>query len=175
VEWYRSIVELIDMRSFSNLWFWIVLAVVWSSASHWVLGVPYDMVLRARRRGGQAQADLEALVRVTVNRLLYIGQVAGLALIVLVSFGLSMLAVLGFLYRIEFCQAVFLIALPMSIVSVLSMRAARRLDVDGVTGEELHHRLRRHRVTIQAIGMVAIFVTAMWGMWQNLNSSALGG
>ncbi len=45
--------------SFSNLWYWIALAVMWSSTSHWVLGVPYDMIQRARREGGQAEADLE--------------------------------------------------------------------------------------------------------------------
>ncbi|MEM9756043.1 MAG: component of SufBCD complex, partial [Pseudomonadota bacterium] len=32
--------DVIDLRSFSNLWYWIVLAVFWSSASHWGLGVP---------------------------------------------------------------------------------------------------------------------------------------
>jgi hypothetical protein len=45
--------EVIDMRSFSNLWYWIALAVLWSSTSHWVLGVPFDMIQRARRRAGR--------------------------------------------------------------------------------------------------------------------------
>ncbi len=47
------IFDLIDMRSFSNLWYWIALAVTWSSTSHWVLGVPFDMVLRARRKAAR--------------------------------------------------------------------------------------------------------------------------
>ncbi len=55
------------MRSFSNLWYWIALAVTWSTASHWVLGVPFDMVLRARRHGGDAERDLEDMVRVNVS------------------------------------------------------------------------------------------------------------
>jgi len=42
VTWYETIFELIDMRSFSNLWYWIVLSVLWSTMSHWVLGVPFD-------------------------------------------------------------------------------------------------------------------------------------
>jgi len=78
VEWYQGVFELIDMRSFSNLWFWIALAVVWSSTSHWVLGVPFDMVVRARRKGGQAEEDLETIVRVNVNRMLMIARVSGL-------------------------------------------------------------------------------------------------
>ena len=78
VDLYSSIFELIDMRSFSNLWFWIALAVMWSTASHWVLGVPFDMVLRAKRSGGVAEQDLEDLVRVNCNRLLFIARVSGL-------------------------------------------------------------------------------------------------
>ena len=77
MNWYTSLFELIDMRSFSNLWFWIALAVVWSSASHWVLGVPFDLVQRARRDQGQALTDLEDLTRINVNRVLYIGSGLG--------------------------------------------------------------------------------------------------
>ena len=71
MDWTKTLLDVIDARSFSNLWFWTVLAVVWSSASHWVLGVPYDVLLRARRQGGQALIDLEDIVRVNVNRILY--------------------------------------------------------------------------------------------------------
>ena len=64
----QTIFELIDMRSFSNLWFWIALAVVWSSASHWVLGVPWDMALRAKRKGGQLAEDFETLYAAAKSR-----------------------------------------------------------------------------------------------------------
>ncbi|MEP3053977.1 MAG: component of SufBCD complex, partial [Ascidiaceihabitans sp.] len=74
----ETLLEIIDMRSFSNLWFWIALAVMWSTASLWVLGVPNDMIVRARRSAGQAEVDLEDLVRINCNRLLYIAQVSGL-------------------------------------------------------------------------------------------------
>ena len=78
LDWYQTIFELIDMRSFSNLWFWIVLAVVWSTTSHYGLGVPFDMVLRAKRHGGQSEIDLEDLVRINSNRLLFIAQMSEL-------------------------------------------------------------------------------------------------
>ena len=64
--------DVIDLRSFSNLWYWIALATLWSSVSHWVLGVPHDMIQRARREGGQAQSDVEDLVRININRLLHL-------------------------------------------------------------------------------------------------------
>ena len=163
------------MRSFSNLWYWIALAVIWSSVSHWVLGVPFDMVLRARRRGGEAQRDLEDMVRINLNRLLYITDLAGIWLVALVSALVSALAVLGFWYGIEFAQALFLFAFPLSFVGLISVRAARRLRAEQASGELLIRRLTRHRLKVQVIGMISVFVTAMWGMYQNITVGALGG
>ena len=85
MDWYSAVFELIDMRSFSNLWYWIALAVVWSTTSHWVIGVPFDMLQRAARHGGQAEADLEAMVRINCNRVLYIAGVSGLWLVGIAS------------------------------------------------------------------------------------------
>jgi len=168
------IFELIDFRSFSNLWYWIALAVTWSSASHWVLGIPYDMVLRARRVGGQAETDLADITRVNVSRLLYIADEAGLILMAFWAFGMSTLLLLGFVYHVEFCQALSLILLPMSLVMFLSIRTARRIRTDGDAGEALHKRLAVHRLTVQVIGMISIFVTAFWGMLQNFNIAIFG-
>ncbi len=174
MSFYNTVVELIDLRSFSNLWFWIVLAVVWSSTSHWVLGVPYDMVSRARRHGGQAQADLETITRINVDRLLFIARTSGLWLLGFMFFLLTTLASLGFYYKVEFAQAVFLLALPLSGVGGLSFATARRIAGGEDAGDALDRRLHRHRLMTQVIGMVAIFVTAMWGMYQNIQLSILG-
>ncbi|MHA7874474.1 component of SufBCD complex [Roseivivax sp.] len=168
MDWHLTILEVIDMRSFSNLWFWIALAVMWSTASHWVLGVPFDMVGRAARRGGQAQTDLEDMVRVNVNRLLLIGHEAGLWITAIGTFLLAGLGVSGFWFDVEFAQALFLLGLPMSLVGLLSLRTAHILAAQGLSGAPLRRRLARHRIAVQAIGMVSIFVTALWGMYQNM-------
>lgn len=174
VDWYTIILELIDLRSFSNLWFWIMLAVIWSSASHWILGVPYDLVLRARRKGGQHEADMYDLVRINVGRLLYIGRASGLWMTSFGCFIYSILAVLGFYYRIEFAQAVFLIFFPLGFVGLLTLATARGIEAEELVGEELYKRLARHRVYVQLIGMIAIFVTSMWGMYKNFQLSPFG-
>lgn len=175
MELYQKIFELIDMRSFSNLWFWIALAVVWSSASHWVLGVPFDMVTRARRLGGSAWDDLHDIVRINVNRLLYIGRTAGYLLLGLSSFGLTALVVLGFVYRVEFAQALVLLAFPLTMVGLLSLSTARLIETEQPEGEALCRRLARHRLYTQLIGTVSIFCTALWGMYQNFSIGVLGG
>lgn len=172
---YSSIFELIDMRSFSNLWFWIALAVLWSTASHWILGVPYDMVLRARRQGGQTEQDLEDLVRINSNRMLYIARVSGLWILAIGCFILSGLVVLGFFYRVEFAQALFLLGFPMAIVGLISLSTARLIQQEQATGELLCKRLTRNRLYVQITGLISIFLTALWGMYQNMSIGVLGG
>lgn len=157
------------MRSFSNLWYWIALAVVWSSASHYVMGVPFDMLQRARRQGGQAMTDFEDMVRINVNRVLYIADVAGIFLLAIWAFVLTVLLVLAFWYDVEFAQAVVLIAAPMTVVFAMTVRLARALVAEGADGAVLVRRFVRHRFWTQVIGMIAIFVTAMFGMYQNLS------
>ena len=168
MNWTNTLFEVIDMRSFSNLWFWIALAVVWSSVSHWVLGVPFDMIQRAKKNGGEAEADLHDMVRINVNRLLYISNVSGLVLLTFLSFFLTSLAILAFVYDVEIAQAVFLLAFPMTLVGALSLSTAQVIAREQPTGEALYARLSKHRVITQFIGMISIFITAMYGMYQNL-------
>lgn len=170
-----TIFELIDMRSFSNLWFWIALAVVWSSASHWVLGIPYDLVLRARRSGGQAEDDMSDLLRININRMLYISHVSGLWLAGIACFVLTGLVILAFVYWVEFAQAVFLLVFPMTLVGLLSLNTARLIADNEDSGDQLYKRLFRHRIAVQVIGMISIFVTAMFGMYANFSLGAFGG
>lgn len=172
---YQTILEVIDMRSFSNLWYWIVLAVVWSSASHWVLGVPYDLVLRARRYGEQTQVDLEDLVRINVNRTLYIAQVSGILILAFVSFVLTVLFILAMFYNVEFAQAVLFLAFPLSIIAMLNVSTAQQIFEESAKGELLYKRLSRHRLYTQIIGIISIFVTSIWGMYQNLYVGPFGG
>lgn len=169
---YTTIFEVIDLRSFSNLWFWIMLAVVWSTTSHWVLGVPHDMAIRAAREGGQAEADFEIMVRINISRMQNVIDRAGVYLVGMMSFFLAFLATAGFHYGIEFCQALFLIIFPLSIVGFLTLRTARR--VAGLSGEALRKRLSKHRFWTQVIGICAIFVTSVWGMGVNMSANVLG-
>lgn len=168
MQWYQTIFQLIDMRSFSNLWFWIVLAVMWSRTSHFVLGVPFDMVQRAQKYGDEAETDLHALVQINIGRILHIATVSGSWIAAGATFTLTALALLGFVYGIEFAQAVFCLAFPMTLVGLLRLRAAYRIAELDESGKALRRRLTRHRTMVQGIGMLSILVTSLWGMWQNM-------
>ncbi|CAN1570920.1 hypothetical protein MCELHM10_03212 [Paracoccaceae bacterium] len=165
--------ETIDMRSFSNLWFWIALSVLWSSASHWVIGVPHDMIHRARREGGQSEVDLSDLVRVNVNRLLNVIDHSLYVIVGMGAFWLTFLAILGFFYQVEFAQAVFLLIAPMSVVIWRSVKVSRWIAAGNYSGEALYRQLIWHRRVTQIIGMLAVTVTALYGTWMNFNTSVL--
>ena len=170
---YRTIHDVIDMRSFSNLWYWIALAVLWSSTSHWVLGVPHDLIQRGRKQGGQAGLDVEAMVAINSRRILGVAREAAMPLFFCLAFFLTALAMLAFAYHVEFAQALFFLLAPMVIVGWLSLFAAMRIEAGESSGEPMYRRLMFHRRLVQLVGMVAIFVTAMFGMWRNLSISVL--
>ena len=172
---HSSIFELIDMRSFSNLWYWIGLAVLWSSASHWAMGVPYDLVVRARRVGGQTEQDLLDITRINQNRLLHIVDVSGLAILGLSCFFFTGLATLGFYYSVEFAQAVFLLLFPLCLVMMINIRAAHKLQRIEPALETVSKILTRCRIYTQIIGMISIIITSLWGMYQNVSIGVLGG
>ncbi len=169
---------MIDMRSFTSIWYWIIIAVVWSSTAHWTMGVPFDAVTRARKAdtddsGGAAQEDLETIVRVNCNRIVHIMDVSGAWIVAFAFFMLTILALLGFWYKIEIAQAIFLIAGPMTLVALISVRNARLIRARGTFGQALRAHLARQRFFNQVIGMVSIFITAFWGMWHNLSATVL--
>ena len=175
MNWYETVFDVIDMRSFSNLWYWIALAVLWSTVSHWVLGVPFDMILRARReKDGEAMRDLQDMVRINVNRILYIAEVSGTWVLL---FGFAMLTALGLMsvvYGVELAQAVLLLLGPLSILGVMSLMTSRRIRANQDKGEALVRRLMRHRFATQMIGVLAIFATAMFGMYKNIYVGVIG-
>ena len=169
MSWYETVFEVIDMRSFSNLWFWIALAVLWSSVSHWVIGVPFDMIVRARReKTGPAMDDLNALVHINARRMLYISETAGVLIILFGSTLFTALVIMAAFYSVEIAQAVLLLGGPLTILYFMTLRTSAKIENGGEYGEEMIRRLMRHRFATQLLGVVSIFFTAMFGMYQNL-------
>ena len=154
---------------------WIGLAVLWSSVSHWVLGVPHDMIIRARRdKIGPAMDDLHDLVRVNVNRILYISEVSGAWMLLFGSAFFTILGMTAFVYDVEFSQALFFLVAPLGALAMMSFWTARKIRRDGDKELVLIKRLLRHRFATQMVGVFSIFVTAMFGMYQNLYVGPLG-
>ena len=93
-------------------------------------------------------------------------------------FGAAVMTALGLMavvYGVEFAQAVFVLALPMSLIGLLSLRTAHKIRNEALEGEPLRACLSRHRLLTQVLGMESIFGTAMFGMYQNIAIGPLGG
>jgi hypothetical protein len=171
LDFFDLVTQVIDLRSFSNLWYWIVLAILWSTLSHWVMGIPYDLVQRARQGDEASQQDLRTLAEINCRRILKLADLSGTAMVAISAFVITSLVVLGWAYRVEFCQAIVLLVLPLLLVTMLSVRTARIMQDSGF--EDLPLRLRNHRLMVQGLGVVFIFLTAFWGMYVNVSVSRL--
>lgn len=163
-----SVIDLIDFRAFSSIWYWLLLGLVWTRVIHSPFGVPFDMLRRADRNDVMAVGDVEALSAIEIRHRDEITTALGPWAIALWAFALTLLAVLGLRYGIEPAQALLLLAVPLALVRWLVTRAQRRIVSGGLTGAELRMVLRRLRAVVQAVGMVSVFVTALWGMFQLL-------
>lgn len=165
------VTQVIDLRSFSNLWYWIVLAILWSTLSHWVMGIPYDLVQRARHGDERSLHDLRTLAEINSRRILKLAALSGTLMVAVSTFVVTSLVVLGWAYRVEFAQATVLLLLPLLLVTALSIQTARVLQESDYA--DLPQRLRNHRLLVQLMGIAFIFLTAFWGMYVNVSGSRL--
>lgn len=169
-----SLFSTIDFRSFSNLWFWLVLAVAWSNVTHFVMGVPFDLVQRAKRHGpGAVMDDLNTLARIQARRRMGYIRTSGPWIMGFWMMVLTVLVSLGFGYGYELAQAFALLLGPLTIAGAISMRLSARVDSGALADEALVRSIIRYRLALQGVGLLTIFITTMWGMWQNLSVRAL--
>lgn len=168
------IASQIDHRSFSSLWYWIVIALIWAGLTRSAMGVPYDLMARARRLGGAPQADVEALARIHAERMVFYWSRGKVFQVGFLGFVLSGLLVLAVGFQFEFAQAVLFLLLPLVLISANSLRVAQRVLGDDGRGDALHKLIFRHRFVVQIVGFTFIFLTAIFGFVHNLTVGFYG-
>ena len=158
--------DLLGGRSFTSLWYWLGLAAIWSMVTRNALGIPGDVVLRARR--GEDWRALHDWLRLVLPHW-RIGPGAGAVLVALCCFVLTALAVLGFRHQMEAAQALFLLLAPLAVLLVLRMRLARglaRLMADAPGPEAVRiaaTRIVRHGWVGMVLSLLAIAAASMAG------------
>lgn len=167
-----SLFDLIELRSFSSLWYWVLVALTWARISQAPLGVPYDMVERARD-SVQCGEDLLQITGLQVRRRRSHGARHGPFMAGVWAFVLSILIGLSFGYGSELAISVLLLAGPLALVQWMSQRAARDLAASGLDLDTVVARLRRLKRRTQAIALIAVFLTAVFGMYHNLATTVL--
>ena len=164
----NSFVNLIDLNTFASIWYWALAVVAWAGASHWLIGVPFDVLYFARSGKAESVQDLEALVSVNVRRIMFFQGMAGMLFTGLISFLLTAMLVAGFYYGIELGRGMFVLAAPLTLIMAINVRLAQELHNAPLTGEALVKRMFAVRLRTQVIGMIAIFGTAVYGSYSVL-------
>ncbi len=162
--------EVIGSRSFASVWYWILLALVWTRTTHWTLGVPYDDARMAHKRGGQAQTDFETQIEINVRKTITMFDSHNVFFTAIAAFLLATVFMLGFWFDIQFMQAGFLLLFPLACVGALSLRLAHRWHEQPLYGDDLYRSYVYHRWVKHLIGANAILFTAFWGVSQTLFS-----
>ena len=90
------VVQSFAAAGFQSIWYWVLHVVVWTLACYRTLGVPHDMLLRARRVP-EIAARVDVLAQLTAERIAGIHDSAGVAIAAGAGFVLATFAALGFL------------------------------------------------------------------------------
>lgn len=165
--------ELMVLESIWTIWFWIAHAVAWSMASHFAMGVPWDMVLQANREkdeDGPWSRAADGMIRAQVFRFTEIGQRFGTGLVGVTAFVLAAAGTLAVQAELEFARAALTFLVPLTAIYALSFRTATRMKVQALAGRPLRDEVRKQRFWNQFIGVLAIAGAAATGVWQFLSN-----
>lgn len=168
MDWKEALTRVIDLATFTSVWYWLSVAVTWAAACNWLIGVPFDVLYRARKCADQEIKDLEALVDINVRRITKINDMAGVWLTLMLAFVLAMFGMSGFYYGFELSQGMFILGVPLTIVIAMNMRLAHQLRDAPLTGRVLVRRLFTVRLWTHVIAAISIFFTSMYGMYFSL-------
>ena len=145
--------------SFQSIWYWVLHVVVWTLACYRTLGVPHDMLLRARRLP-EIGARVDTLALLTSERVGGIYDALGVPIAAGLGFVLAGLFALGFGTGIEAAQAAFAIVLPLVVINYSKLRLALAVRRQGIAGPRLVLALARRRIWHQLIAVVAMLGAA---------------
>jgi hypothetical protein len=149
--------------SFQSLWYWVLHVVIWTLACYRTLGVPHDMLLRARRMPDVAER-VDLLAHLACERVGGIYDALGVPLAALAGFLLAGVFALGFLTGIEAAQAAFAIMLPLTVIVYSKLRLALAVRRQRIAGPALVLALARRRVWHQFFAVVAMLGAAAVAM-----------
>lgn len=156
-------IQVLGAGSFQSIWYWALTLVLWTYAGNWVLGVPYDMMLRAARQP-EVGARLEALAHIFSDRLGGLYDRVGAPIAAIVGFGLAMLLGFAITARLELAAAAFVLVFPLAIVAYSTLRLALAVRRQRMAGPRLIYVLRKRRLWHLLIGATAILVATAFAL-----------
>ena len=152
-----SLIDLLSWDAFGSGWFWSLVVLQWFWHGAQVLGVPVDC-LQSNDRG-----QLFTIVKWRAQRRVDTAHQAPLAVVVALSFLVSVLFILGFVYHIEFCAASSLLIVPELIVFWLGHHAAQSICANCERLEAAIKILKTLQLKIFTTGAMTFFFAGVFG------------
>ncbi|WP_378945931.1 hypothetical protein [Paracoccus sp. R86501] len=186
----NSLIGFLDSRSFMTIWYWLALVGLWSATGRTIMGIPSDVVARARAALAAGQGDDPAVLGLLdwlslVLPRWRLGPTEGAVFLGLTSFGLTSLAMLGFAFWLELAQAMFLLLMPFWVLFWMRVRLARNLvplvgdaQLGRITPDQAAQKAARmmiwHRRWVTVLSMVSVLATVLWGSaWAIMHPNGL--
>lgn len=184
-----GIISFLDSRSFGTIWYWLVVIGMWSVSGRNIIGVPVEIVFRARRAisrdemDGPELASLLDWLSLTLPRW-QLDQREGSVFMAATVFLMTSLAGLGFGHDLEMAQALTLLLLPFLILFWMRVRLAYRLipllqneEADqqmANIAKEVVRRMIWHRRLFTILSILAVTITAIWGvLWSLMHPNGM--
>ncbi|GHA41525.1 hypothetical protein GCM10008927_02350 [Amylibacter ulvae] len=158
----EDFLQILELKSFFNIWYWLFLAFIWSRATYFTLGVPLHDARLGHEREGVYMHDFEELMRINTGHTVEAFDQYGVAVMAVIAFLLASAATLGFGFRMEIMQAIFLLMAPLTGATLFSVRFAYRIQAEKITGQSLYTAYVVHRRIKQIFGMLSMIVTSVW-------------
>lgn len=114
--------DILTANGFDNPWYWLLVIVVWLRSLQWTFGIPKYMMRSAIKGDEQAKSDVLALLDIHTRAVVSEFNLYGNMLVLFTCFVLASIATLGFSNDIVVLQAVFFIAVPMSLLGAFDVR-----------------------------------------------------
>ncbi|MEM8571353.1 MAG: hypothetical protein AAGG56_10625 [Pseudomonadota bacterium] len=149
--------------SFQSVWYWVLQFVVWTLVTNRTLGVPHDMLARARRLPDVMQ-KVEMIATIHAYRATSLVDRTGIPLALFVGFLLSGLFAVGFVSGVEAAQAAFMLLCPLAFVAYSTCSTAVRIKRRGYCGDDLLKILSRRQFWHQVVAAVAVLSTVAAGI-----------
>ena len=152
-----SLFDLLSWDAFGSGWFWSLIVVQWFWHGTQVLGVPVDC-LQSKDKG-----QLSKIVKWRAQRRLLAARKAPLAIVAAISFLVSVLFILGFVYHIELCAAASLLIVPELVIFRLGYHTAETISVNRQGLDPSIKYLKNLHLKVYATGATAIFFAGIFG------------
>lgn len=119
--------DILTESGLQSFWYWVLVVLVWGRTLQVTLGIPLGMMRMADKGDKIAQKDALMLLCRYTHQMTYDFQQHGPFRVLLISFVLTSLVSLAFLYDIALLQGVFFLASPLIVIGGIGVHYAYQL------------------------------------------------